>query len=295
MTTPQESRGTTDEPLRDVVEGGGSHAVTGAWVTRYPCLHRHGRDLAVTGYVATHHCAPSIYARDRRPRVGTRAALPAGMPKSKRTRRVADRAATVDIVSQLECAVRRPQATLIGALIGGLVPWFARTLAHEEVPDAWTAGSHGLALAMIAVVLGCAMFSALTVYKFGKATFGDNRKAIGFTLALEGVMLVSHGATSVAALAVLVLINALGNGATIALARDATCKRRDADARRVASRRNRASRTGSAAAPPAPRPATSAPQPRVAGTPGLVKMPRWNPTSTNDVVDAEIVSEELFS
>lgn len=215
------------------------------------------------------------------------------MPKAKRTRRVADRAATVDIVSQLECAVRRPQATLIGALVGGLVPWFARTLAHEEVPDAWTAGSHGLALAMIAVVLGCALFSALTVYKFGRATFGDDRKAIGFTLALEGVMLVSHGATSVAALTVLILINALGNGSTIALARDATCKRREADARRAATRRSRSSRASAPAprAPTAPQPKRQPAQP-IAAT-GLVKLPKWSPI--DDAIDAEIVSEELYS
>ena len=147
----------------------------------------------------------------------------------------------MDVVSQLECAVKRPQATLIGALVGGLVPWFARTLAHEEVPHA-----HGaLALLMIAVVLGCAVFSALTVYKFGKSVFADTRKAIGFTIALEGVMLVSTGATSAVALATLIVINALGNGAAIALAREATCRRREADARRAQTRK----RTRGAAVP----------------------------------------------
>jgi hypothetical protein len=259
------------------------------WVMGYPCLDRHASAPAETGYASTHGYAAATCGRDRRLTAGTRAALRPGMPKSRRARREA--ATTVDIVSQLECAVRRPQATLIGALVGGLVPWFARTLAHEEVPDAWTAGSHGLALAMIAVVLGCAVFSALTVYKFGKATFGDNRKAIGFTLALEGVMLVSHGATSVVALAVLVLINALGNGATIALARDATCRRREADARRAATRAQ--SRSSRASAPAARAAAPRSPRP--AGTPGLVKVPRWNPLPTDDAVDAEIVSEEQFS
>ena len=210
------------------------------------------------------------------------------MSKSRRARRESA-ATTVDIVSQLECAVRRPQATLIGALVGGLVPWFARTLAHEEIPAAWSAGSLPLALVMIAVVLGCACFSALSVYKFGRATFGDDRKAIGFTLALEGVMLVSHGATSAVALAVLVLINALGNGATIALARDATCRRREADARRAATR----ARSRSSA--PAARAPAAAPRSARPGTPGLVKVPRWNPLPTDDAVDAEIVSEELFS
>ncbi len=209
-----------------------------------------------------------------------------------------DRTTTVDIVSQLECAIQRPQATVIGALIGGLVPWFARTLAHEELPAVWKVGSYGLAVVMLAVVLGCSLFSALSVYKFGLATFGDVRKAIGFALAIEGVMLVSHGVTSVVALVVLILINALGNGATIALARDATCRRHEADARRAAARaRNRSSRAHAPATRVPVGVAPSSPQPLL-GTPGLVKVSRrWTvPVDAgNVVVDAEIVSEELFS
>lgn len=259
-------------------------------VSRYPCLDRPAYALRGDG-VWIYPGLRDGHLRAARP--GTRPALRQSMPKSRRHRREADHAATVDIVSQLECAIRRPQATLIGALVGGLVPWFARTLAHEEIPATWSTGSHPLALVMIAVVLGCACFSGLSVYKFGRATFGDARKAIGFTLALEGVMLVSQGATSAVALLVLVLINALGNGAAIALARDATCRRREADARRAATRaRSRSSRpiTPAPRVPAADRP----PQPsKPAGTPGLVKVPRWSPV--DDAIDAEIVSEELYS
>jgi len=210
----------------------------------------------------------------------------------KHSRHEADRAATVDIVSQLECAIRRPQATLIGALVGGLVPWFARTLAHAEIPTTWFAGNHGLALVMIAVVLGCACFSGLTVYKFGCSVFGDARKALGFVLAIEGVMLVAHGATSAVALAVLILINAVGNGATIALARDAACRRREADARRAATRARR--RTPRSTTTRAPAPTQTRPtQARSAGT-ALVKAPTWW-SPVDDAVDAEIVSEEAYS
>jgi hypothetical protein len=190
------------------------------------------------------------------------------MPKSRRARCGTDRSATVDIVSQIECAIHHPQAALIGAMVGGLVPWFARTLAHEEIP---TAGG-GLALVMIGVVIGCAIFSGLTVYKFGRAVFGDARKALGFVLALEGVMLVSHGATSNVALAILILINALGNGSAIALARDATCRRREADTRRAATRARRR------ATPPI-----------------VVRAPTWAPTRADDATDAEIVHEGLLS
>jgi hypothetical protein len=213
------------------------------------------------------------------------------MPRKRSRRQVADRSATTDVVTQLECAFRRPQATLIGALVGGIVPWFARTLAHDQLPAAWSAGSTALAAVMLAVVLGCALFSAITVYKFGRATFGDTRKALGFVAAIEGVMLVSTGATSNVALFVLILINALANGSAIALAREATCKRREAAQRATATRARKAS------AAPAPRPAAPAPTPTPAARRGrkpvaLVTVPRWNPA---DVIDAEIVSEELYS
>lgn len=194
------------------------------------------------------------------------------MSKSrKRRRKITDRAATIDVVTQLECAVRNPHAAAIGAVIGGLVPWFGRTLAHEEIPNVWST-SHYLALAMVAVVLGCACFSAISVYKFGRAAFGDSRKALGFVLALEGVMLVSRGITSDVALAVLIVINAVANGSVIALARDATRRRCEADTRRVATRtRNRAGTR------------------REETKPAATVMPTW---SFDNAIDAEIVSEE---
>jgi len=223
---------------------------------------------------------------------------------SKRSRHAAtDRSATTDIVSQLECAIRYPHATLIGALVGGLVPWFARTLAHDQLPATWSS-NHGLAMVMLAVVLGCACFSGITVYKFGRATFSDKRKALGFVLAIEGVMLVSTGVTSGVALAVLVLINALSNGSSIALARQATCKQREAAARAAATRRSRtAPRTQTApqAAPAkrAPFPVVDAPAARARAPRATtetaetsIKAPvRWSPVMVDDVIDAEIVSE----
>jgi hypothetical protein len=209
--------------------------------------------------------------------------------RSKRSRGTTDRSATTDVVTQLECAIRRPQATLIGALVGGLVPWFARTLAHSEVPAAWSVGHHVLATIMLVVVLGCACFSALTVYKFGCATFGDTRKALGFVLAIEGVMLVSTGATSAVALAVLVAINALANGSAIALAREAACKKREAAARAAATRRSRSTSPRSQKSN-APSPAVDAP---AASRPSRTRAPvQWHPTMADDVVDAEIISEQ---
>jgi hypothetical protein len=214
--------------------------------------------------------------------------------RSKRSRGVVDRSATTDVVTQLECAVRNPHAALIGALIGGLVPWFGRTLAHDQVPAAWSAGNTSLLAVLFAVVLGCALFSALSVYKFGKAAFGDSKKALGFVLALEGVMLVTTGATSTVALAVLILINAVANGSVIALSRDATRRRCEADARRAATRaRSRAAGRPERRAPAAPaeqpRPTYAAP---AAPTSSALVPPVWRRATLDDVIDAEIVSEE---
>jgi hypothetical protein len=196
-----------------------------------------------------------------------------------RKRGITDRSSTTDVVSQLECAVRNPQAALLGAVIGGLVPWFGRTLAHEEIPGAWST-SPMLALAMLAVVLGCACFSGISVYKFGKAAFGDSRKALGFVCALEGVMLVSRGAIGIAALVVLVAINAIANGSVIALSRDATKRRCMADVRRAATRSRNA--RGDFRSPIE----STAPT-----APPIV----WRRATLGEVIDAEIVSEEGLS
>ena len=237
-------------------------------------------------------CASSV--------AGTQDALSAAMSKrSKRSRGIVDRSATTDVVSQLECAFRNPHAALIGALIGGLVPWFGRTLAHDQIPAAWSTGNQSLVLVLIAVVLGCALFSALSVYKFGKAAFGDSRKALGFVLALEGVMLVTTGTTSTVALAVLILINAVANGSVIALSRDATRRRCEADARRAATRaRSRSGRTEQHEAPRRAPVATTPEQPRArvprtAQTPSSALVaPVWRRATLDDVIDAEIISEE---
>lgn len=218
--------------------------------------------------------------------------------RPRRSRGPVDRS-TTDIVTQLEIAARNLHAAAIGAVIGGLVPWFGRTLAHGEIQGTWTS-NRPLALAMMAVVLGCGCFSGLSVYKFGRAAFGDPCKALGFVLALEGVMLVSHGMTSAVALGVLILINAVANGSVIALARDATRRKREADARGAATRAtNRAgshsNRTG--APVQASRPPTAAP---VNGPPASSARANHPPSHAlvvhpwHTVIDAEIVSETRF-
>ena len=161
--------------------------------------------------------------------------------KTKRRARRSSRAATsaarqVDIITQLKTAVGNPLAAALGAAIGGIVPWFAREVAHGELAPAVSAGDWKIAALDLAIVLGCVAFSLVTVYGFGRAAVGDARKAVGFCLALEGVMLVTHGRTATVALVALILINAVTTGCVIALARAATQRRSDADARRSATR-----------------------------------------------------------
>ncbi len=217
-----------------------------------------------------------------------------------------DRAERIDVMTQLGVAVRNPSSALLGALLGGVVPWFARELAHAELPAAWAAGRTGVAALVVAVILGCAAFSMLTVYKFGRAAFGDRRKAIGFVLALEGVMLVTQGQTSSVALALLIVINAIANGCTIALGRDATARRAEADARRsatraqnrAAARTQRAENSAPAAAPVAPAPAARASAPRAsrpAVAPATAPQVVWHPRWIAEATDAEIVGEGAFS
>lgn len=229
------------------------------------------------------------------------AAMRKSSKRSKRSRGPVDRSATTDVVTQLEVAVRNPHAAAIGAMIGGLIPWFGRTLAHGEIQGTWSS-NRPLALAMVAVVLGCGCFSGLSVYKFGRAAFGDPRKALGFVLALEGVMLVSHGVTSAVALGVLVLINAVSNGSVIALARDATRRKQDADARGAATRaRTRADRGVHGTKKPEVQddlPLTENPRGPVAQM-SLQTRPvipvRWRRATFENVTDAEIVHEKFLA
>jgi hypothetical protein len=236
--------------------------------------------------------------------------------RSRRSRGPVDRSVTTDIVTQLEVAIRNPHAAAIGAVIGGLVPWFGRTLAHGEIQGTWSS-NRPLALVMVAVVLGCGAFSGLSVYKFGRAAFGDPRKALGFVLALEGVMLVSHGVTSAVALGVLVLINAVSNGSVIALARDATRRKRDSDARGAATRARTRAAGGVQGTTKKPEvqgaqdnlpltesPDMSAPPVRYPSrghvsqeSVALQTRPpvRWRRASFEDVSDAEIVSEKFLA
>jgi len=101
-------------------------------------------------------------------------------------------------------------ATSIGAVLGGFVPASCFVLAHLEIAKEFWYDPK------TALVIGGLVFSAKTVYQWGKMAFRDGSKALGFVLLIEGVMIFS-GTTWLAhlALALLVGINAVATGAIL--------------------------------------------------------------------------------
>jgi hypothetical protein len=115
-----------------------------------------------------------------------------------------------DIVTQIHIAARNPLPAVIGALLGALVPSATFVVGHYELTS-WTEPK-------ALIVLGGLVFSALTVFRWGRLAFGSAVKALGFVVLAEGVMTFCSTAwLSVVALSYLVLINAIATGCTIAL------------------------------------------------------------------------------
>jgi len=114
------------------------------------------------------------------------------------------------IITQIHIAARNPLPAVIGALLGALVPSATFVVGHYELTS-WTEPK-------ALIVLGGLVFSALTVFRWGRLAFGSAVKALGFVVLAEGVMTFCSTAwLSVVALGYLVLINAIATGCTIAL------------------------------------------------------------------------------
>jgi hypothetical protein len=129
-----------------------------------------------------------------------------------------------DVVSQIKLAFANPLPLLIGALIGGLVPLATYTVGHAEL------GTAGWGSVSGTIVIGGCLFSAITVYKWGRRAFDSAFKALGFVVLSEGVMTFSQTPwLSILMLSFLVAINAVANGANLAVAH------LDAERRRAAS------------------------------------------------------------
>lgn len=111
---------------------------------------------------------------------------------------------------------RNRLATALGFALGGVVPLATYVVAHYEID---------MAAALYAqlgayLVLGGLLYSAKTVYDWGKKAFQISAKALGFVVLLEGVMIASNTTwLAMTALAYLILINGIATGCNLALAR----------------------------------------------------------------------------
>jgi len=118
-------------------------------------------------------------------------------------------AAKLGVIGQVRSAMGNPVALFLGALFGGFVPVGSHHLAHYE--------ARGFDIAALLVVGGL-IYSAKTVYQWGKLAFECPWKAIGFVVLVEGIMVASKTPwLSFAALAYLVVINAMATGCQLAL------------------------------------------------------------------------------
>lgn len=118
------------------------------------------------------------------------------------------------VVDQVRVAFRLKNrlATTIGFIFGGFVPLATYTVAHHAVNTAVSV----LTQLNAYIVLGGLIYSALTVFAWGRMAFSSAPKAFGFVLLIEGVMtFVQIPWLSLAALGLLVGINGIATGCTL--------------------------------------------------------------------------------
>jgi hypothetical protein len=168
-----------------------------------------------------------------------------------------------DVVSQIKLAFAHPLPLLIGALIGALVPIATYTVGHLELAAAGWGSVPG------AIVIGGCLFSAITVYKWGRRAFDSTFKALGFVVLSEGVMTFSQTSwLSMLMLSFLVAINAIANGALLAVAH------LDAEMRRMPEALTVPAITAVQVPVPVPPPAVKNPARKRAPRVKMVKAPR---------------------
>lgn len=115
------------------------------------------------------------------------------------------------VVDQVKNALRPGAlvATICGFLLGGLVPLASFTVAHFEVK-----GNYFQFATLL--VLGGLLYSAKTVYEWGKLAFRNTWKALGFVVLTEGIMVTSHTSwLAYVALVYLIVINGIATGCNL--------------------------------------------------------------------------------
>lgn len=116
------------------------------------------------------------------------------------------------IVEQVRVALSPAHrlATMIGAALGAIVPLSTFVVLHGELGELDTDPRW-------LVVIGGLLYSATTVYRWGRLAFASPIKAVGFTVLVEGVMTLSTQTwLAVLALSYLCVINAVATGVTLA-------------------------------------------------------------------------------
>lgn len=122
------------------------------------------------------------------------------------------------VVDEVELAFcpRSRLATELGFILGGVIPVATYLEAHFDLD-----GSRPLQIqAATFLVAGGLLFSAKTVFAWGKRAFRDGWKAAGFVVLLEGVMITSNvPVLPLVLLAILVAINGIAIGCALSLDR----------------------------------------------------------------------------
>jgi hypothetical protein len=117
------------------------------------------------------------------------------------------------VIEQFRVAKSNPAALIGGCLLGAFVPFVTFWVAHFELNKETLFSSFQPGLFL---VLGGLVYSAKTVWQWGRLAFNCPWKATGFVLLIEGAMVTTQTLwLGVMALGYLMVINAVATGCTL--------------------------------------------------------------------------------
>lgn len=119
------------------------------------------------------------------------------------------------VVEQVRLSLRRGSrlAFALGVMLGGFVPIATYVISHTELRP----GRPLYLQPAAAFVAGGLLFSAVTMFNWGKLAFAHRGKALGFVVLLEGTMVTAHTPwLALAALGYLATINGVATACNLA-------------------------------------------------------------------------------
>ena len=117
---------------------------------------------------------------------------------------------TVGVIQQIRISWGNKPAFIGGSVLGGVVSLAAFVIEHLEHPTFWS-----IKTAFVAAAL---LFSAKSVFQWTSKAFQDTSKALGWTVLVEGCMLISDTSwLNFLMLGLLIGINACATGCNLAL------------------------------------------------------------------------------